>query len=352
MNRKIVILTGYDKFFGQSRKPWTSIDTDLFVNELKNRGYEIETYEFFHVANNLVKLENAIIFYSFSQRYNLRFLIKDTIKHLQKMGNIVIPDYELLYCHENKGYQEFYKKQLGITDPGALYFSSKREINNIEIDFPKVLKTIQGSNGRGVFLVKSKEDVYKVMGKLEKKLSILERIDLIRRRYLRKQKNYPGYPNYNVKMDYFEYRDYITIEEPFILQDFVQNLNCDYRVIVLYDRYYAVKRLTREGDFRASGTKRFVFEYEMPEGLLDYAKKMFETFKSPLLSIDIGYDGKKFYLFEYQAIHFGINAIVRSNGYYKLIDNNWNFINEKTKYELALAEALDNYLKNNLFKVL
>ena len=343
--KRIVLLTGYDKFFGQSRKPWVSINTDLFIEELRKRGYEIKNYEFYEVANDLVKLENEIIFYSFSQRYNLRFLIKDTIKHLERMGNKVIPDYNLLYCHENKGYQEFYKKQLGLTDPGALYFSSKREIDNIEIDFPKVLKTIEGSNGRGVYLVKSKQDVFKVMRKLEKPLGILEQIDLFRRRYVRKQKRYPGYPDYNVKSDYYQYRDYISQEKPFILQDFVANLNCDYRVIVLYDRYYAVKRMTREGDFRASGTKLFVFKYDMPTGLLDYAKNIYNIFGSPLLSMDIGFDGKKYYLFEYQAIHFGINAIVRSEGYYKQTEGEWKYLEEKTIYEPALAEALDNYIK-------
>jgi len=55
---KIVIVTGYDKFFGQSRKPWVSINTDLFIDELKRRGYEVISYEFYLIANNLVKLKN------------------------------------------------------------------------------------------------------------------------------------------------------------------------------------------------------------------------------------------------------------------------------------------------------
>ncbi|HOD52978.1 MAG TPA: ATP-grasp domain-containing protein [Candidatus Cloacimonadota bacterium] len=328
------------------RKPWASINTDLFIDELKKRDYQVEFYEFYQAANDLVKLENEMIIYSFSQRYNLRFLIKDTVKHLEQLGNRLIPDYNLLYCHENKGYQEFYKKQLGITEPRALYFSSKREIQDLNIQFPKVLKTIEGSNGRGVYLVKSKQDVFNIMKKLEKPLSIWEKIDLLRRKYFRKQKLYPGYPEYNVKNDYFQYRDYIQEEIPFILQDFVENLNCDYRVIVLYDRYYAVKRMTKEGDFRASGTKRFVFEFDMPAGLLDYAKKIFNIFHSPLLSMDIGFNGEKYFLFEYQAIHFGINAIVRSNGYYKEVNQQWQFIQEKTVFESALAEALDKYIQN------
>jgi len=343
--KRIIIITGYNKFFGQARKPWASLNTDLFVDELKNHGYNIELYEFYQIANDLVKLKNEIIIYSFSQKFNLRFLIKDTIRYLEKEGNVVIPDFNLLYCHENKGYQEFYKRQLGITKPKALYFSSKREMENMDIKFPKVLKTIEGSNGRGVFLVRSKKDVYRVLKKIEKQLSIFERIDLLRRHFFRKQKTFAGYPDFNPMKDYYQYRDYITQEVPFVLQDFVENLDCDYRVIVLYDRYFAVKRMTNKGDFRASGTKKFIFDFEMPKGLLDYAKEIFDTFKSPLLSMDIGFDGKDFYLFEYQAIHFGISAVVRSNGYHVLENGHWKFTQTTTVFEVAIAEAFDKYVK-------
>ncbi|HPK41796.1 MAG TPA: hypothetical protein PKZ69_09235 [Candidatus Cloacimonadota bacterium] len=132
---------------------------------------------------------------------------------------------------------------------------------------------------------------------------------------------------------------------PFVLQDFVKNLDCDYRVIVLYDRYFAVERMTNKGDFRASGTKKFIFDFEMPKGLLDYAKEIFDTFKSPLLSMDIGFDGKDFYLFEYQAIHFGISAVVRSNGYHVLENGHWKFTQTTTVFEVAIAEAFDKYVK-------
>lgn len=341
---KIVIVTGYDKFFGQSRKPWVSINTDLFIDELKRRGYEVISYEFYLIANNLVKLKNMTILYSFSQKYNLRFLIKDTIRYLEKEGNTLIPDYNLLYCHENKGYQEYYKRQLGITKPSALYFSSKREMCHLDIEFPKVLKTIEGTNGRGVFLVHSKADVHKVLHKLEKPLSIGERIDLLRRRYLRKKKHFEGFPDFDPIKDYCQYRDYIKQEIPFILQDFVENLTCDYRVIVMYDHYFVVKRMVNEGDFRASGTKKFVFDFDMPAGLLDYAKNIFDTFKSPMLSMDIGSTGKEFYLFEYQAIHFGISGVVRSKGYYINDNGEWKFAEAKTVFEIALAEAFDKYL--------
>lgn len=343
--KRIIIITGYNKFFGQARKPWASLNTDLFVDELKKHGYNIELYEFYQIANDLVKLKNEIIIYSFSQKFNLRFLIKDTIRYLEKEGNIVIPDFNLLYCHENKGYQEFYKRQLGITKPKALYFSSKREMENMDIKFPKVLKMIEGTNGNGVFLVRSKKEVHRVLKKIEKQLSIFERIDLLRRHYFRKQKTFAGFPEFNPIKDFQQYRDYITQEVPFVLQDFVENLDCDYRVIVLYNHYFVVKRLTNKGDFRASGTKNFIFEFEMPNGMLDYAKEIFDSFKSPLLSMDIGYDGKDFYLFEYQAIHFGISGVVRSEGYYVHEENQWQFVKVKTVFEVALAEAFDKYVK-------
>ncbi|HQB41503.1 MAG TPA: hypothetical protein PL139_07095, partial [Candidatus Cloacimonadota bacterium] len=51
------------------------------------------------------------------------------------------------------------------------------------------------------------------------------------------------------------------------------------------------------------------------------------------------------HLFEYQAIHFGISGVVRSEGYYVHEENQWQFVKVKTVFEVALAEAFDKYVK-------
>ena len=115
MNKKqIIILHGKNKFFGQTRKPWVSMNLSKIIELLSNDGFTILNYEYQEVINSNIEIRDSIVFYSFSQRENVREYIKDLVHHLAMSNNTVIPSYELLLCHENKGYQELLKNRLGI----------------------------------------------------------------------------------------------------------------------------------------------------------------------------------------------------------------------------------------------
>lgn len=349
MNKKIYLLTGYNNFFGQTRKPWVSIDTDKLINHFKMQGINVIHLPVSSIYNQNIDIDNSIILYTFSQRENLRQYLKDIIYSLCQRNNISIPSLELLLCHENKGYQEIYKRKLGINQLPSYYFSSKREIVDYELSFPIVLKTLDGSNGKGVFLIKSREQLMRKIISIEKDTSFLTKIDLLRRRFLRTKKSFPGYSNFNSKKDYEEYKDYIKPEKCFVLQQFIPNLEYDFRVIILGEHYYVTKRLNRKGDFRASGAKRFTFDFNADNDLLDYAKALFVKLNTPCLALDIGVKDGSYYLFEYQALHFGINAIVRGNGFYYYSNEKWQFVKKRIDFEDELCNAYLTYLKlNNL----
>ena len=193
--KDIYILTGYDGFIGQTRKPWVSIDTALFVSELTKLGNKVHLHEFHEVVNGRITPHNSIIYYSFSHRDNLRHYIRDGLMYLQRCGNTLVPAFELFCCHENKGWQELYKNTLDIHSLKSLYFSSKRELKDYSLSFPLVFKTLTGSNSTGVALVKSIDDVYKELNRHEMKPNIGQRLDFLRRKYLRRKKQFPGYPN-------------------------------------------------------------------------------------------------------------------------------------------------------------
>ncbi len=343
--KKLYVLTGYSDFIGQTRKPWVSIDTGAFIQELQKLGYEVLKHSFHDVINGKVDIRDSLVFYSFSHRDNLRHYIRDCLMYLQTQGNTIIPSFELFCCHENKGWQELLKRKLGIHSLDYHYFSSKRELAGYDLKFPLVFKTLTGSNSTGVALVHTKADVLRELARHEPKVGLGQKLDFWRRRNLRKHKQFPGYPNYDLAMDAALYQDYISPEIPFVLQEFIPGLTYDYRVIVLGNQYYISKRHTKAGDFRASGAKLFDFAIPNPEPVLDMAKSLFETFNAPFLSIDLGEDASgKIFLFEYQALHFGINAIVRGNGYYRLEQGIWTFHEERPAFEQSLARGLSLYL--------
>jgi hypothetical protein len=344
--KELYLLTGYDGFLGQTRKPWISLDTTRFIAELSSLGIIVHQHEFHELVNGKLQLWDSTVFYTFSHRPNLQHYIRDCLLDLRAKGNILIPSFELFCCHENKGWQELFKDQIGIHSLDCHYFSSFREIKHYDLSFPRVFKTINGSNSTGVALVNSQKDIQKELRKHQKSLSWGQKLDFWRRKHLRKHKHFPGYPDYDLHKDAREYQDYMSPEIPFVLQEFIPGLSYDYRVIVLGERYFISKRHTKAGDFRASGAKLFDFELSDVDRILDYAQELYTILGSPFISLDFGEDAAgKLYLFEYQAAHFGINAIVRGSGYYLQQSGKWQFVKQPPQFERYLAQALAHYLE-------
>jgi hypothetical protein len=56
----------------------------------------------------------------------------------------------------------------------------------------------------------------------------------------------------------------------------------------------------------------------------------------------------KYYLFEFQALHFGINVIVKNKGYYKQKNGKWEFVESDQQIEELIGEGLVNYFNTQL----
>lgn len=342
--KKIAIITRDGKFYGQTRKPWVSADIKQIEDLILQGGFQPFHYTYHEVFNKNIDLSGMPVFYTFSQKENLRHYIGDMIHYFYMKDYDVIPELPLLLCHEDKGYQEILKKMRGIDSLNSLFFSSSDDIHNYKIDYPIVLKTIDGSNGNGVFLVKSQEELVKKLKKWEK-ITFSEKIDLLRRAYLRSKK-FKEYPDFNSRIDALQYEKHIKPERSFILQPFIPNLKYDYRVLVLYNNLWVTRRWNRDNDFRASGAKKFDSDFTADPALLDFAMDIFKKFKTPSLSIDVAYDGEKYHLIEFQAQHFGVNVIVKNKGYYYFESNEWKFKAERPHIEGAIAKCLLAYLND------
>lgn len=341
----IYLLTSKKRFYGQSRKPWVPIDTQVLVDKLRDCGFQVTELEYHQAVKLSDTIRNSVILYSFSQIENTRNYLKDLIRILMLNDNLLLPSYDLLLCHENKGFQELYKRSLGISSLEGTYLCSRDDLDAYELKFPLVLKSVDGSNANGVHLVRNRNELMKRISGMEERLSLADRLDLFRRRYFRTKRSMPGWENYHPVTDEKQYRYHISPKTRFVLQEFVPGLSCDYRVIILGDKYYVSKRLTRKGDWRASGTKLFTYETEPNPAILDYARTFFDKVGLPILAMDLGQTDKGICLFEFQASHFGITPIQCGPGYFCNRSGNWEFISSKGKFEEDIAQAVSSYLK-------
>ena len=216
-NNELILITGDKQFYGQTRKAWVPMDVSLIKERLSEKGFDVTINTIQDMCNRIINPENKTILYSFSQKDNVRQYIRDVLTFLSR-NNRIIPSLDLLYCHENKGFQELYKKDKGFTGLKAWYFSSLQDIDAYDIPYPVVLKTIYGSNGKGVFLIRNRDELEKQVGALTE-IGLITKLDLCRRRYFRKR-TYPDYPNHSDYKDYLQYKEYITKNENFILAAF------------------------------------------------------------------------------------------------------------------------------------
>ncbi|MBW6499586.1 MAG: hypothetical protein K0B09_14450, partial [Bacteroidales bacterium] len=67
---QIVILTSRNRFFGQTRKPWSSLDVGKIAAVLSANGYQVQVYDFHEVVNRPVMIKDKLVFYAFSQKEN------------------------------------------------------------------------------------------------------------------------------------------------------------------------------------------------------------------------------------------------------------------------------------------
>ncbi|MCU0639586.1 MAG: hypothetical protein MUF59_06935 [Candidatus Krumholzibacteria bacterium] len=341
---EILILTEKNGFFGQTRKPWVSIDTGAFIEAFRAGGFKMETGTFDEMANLGRDIRDRVIIYTFTQKFHVRQYVKDVVFALSKK-NMIIPSYDMLKCHEDKGYQELFKKEAGIGSLRAFYFSDPAAVWKHDFTWPAVLKSIEGSNGKQVWLARNRDELEKLLKRHFISVPARDRLDLLRRKYFRAKKSYGEYPEYTNEKDLEQYREYVTDYRPFIIQEYVPGLEHDYRVLVLYDRLYVTKRHVRDNDFRASGAKKFDFDFEPDGALLDFASGIFRKISQPVLSLDICEKNGSYYLLEFQALHFGINVFVKSKGYYSRTGGEWKFSERTAGFERELAEAFMKHLR-------
>lgn len=282
--------------------------------------------------------KDSIVFTMSSPKRYQKQLVDDYLEVLEHYNNVLIPTKNIIRAHENKGYQEYHKKLLNFKSLRGVYIN-KHSISYREIDdyigYPLVLKKVDGSGSRGVFLINNEKQLIEKISKKRFSFNIRGLIYLkekIKRIMFRK--------NNLGKIEFF------TDYENYVVQEFIPNLKFDYKVLIFFNKYYVLKRNIKDNDFRASGSGSFEF-VEVDESLLEYAKKVFEIFSEPFISLDICFDGQNYYLIEYQGIHFGLYTHKYSKGFYQNKDEHWKFFNEKVSIEEDIVYSLLNYMDEN-----
>jgi hypothetical protein len=337
---EVYLLTESDGFFGCRMMPWESMDVDVLVKILSEH-FSVVRLTYAEIASGAVCPKNSIIIHSSSQQPEYKVFIDDILLYLAANSNRLVPSIHATRSHDNKGYQELHKRLCGIRSLNGVYVAKLSEIDRKGIAYPVVFKELSGFGSSGVRLLYSERgllDATKVEPRLswrETGKAIKSNIGYAVRKYILRRKHLKPYGNY-----------YNTLK-PFVLQDYIPNLSCDYKVLAFQNRFFVLKRDVRPNDFRASGSGRFHFEYP-PTGLLDFAAELLDKFDEPYMSLDICFDGSKFHLIEFQGLHFGPFTLTQSPQHFRQRDGRWDECVGKVELEEILGESLVLFLQRAL----
>jgi glutathione synthase/RimK-type ligase-like ATP-grasp enzyme len=230
------------------------------------------------------------------------FMAKKLLTALEDSGKIVFPDHNTGWHFDDKVAQKYIFESLDIDTPKNYVFYSQNELKRFaeNCSYPIVWKLKGGSGSRNVKLINSSNELlakgrkmfgtgireYDPVGGLKEalrryKMGRMKIIDIV------KAVTHFFYP---VKFERMSGKAWGYM----YLQEFIPNNNSDFRVIVINDKAFAIKRHTRPNDFRASGSgyieyKRELFSNELIQLSFHIASKI----NSQCIAFDFVYrDGK------------------------------------------------------------
>ena len=341
--RNIFLINNHKNAFGNKYKAsiyHSGMDKDKLTDYFNSFGYKCIFLTPSSINFSNVN-KNDIYLYTSTEDHNLIYksYVEDIVLGLESSGAKVIPKYIYLRSHHNKVFMEILRD---LNNNSKLKNINSNHFGTFE-DFKQnyhyksnnvVIKKASGASSYGVYLAKNYSELVKYVKKASKSKFFFKDLKEIIRKI--KHKNYLKISNHRNK---------------FIIQNFIPNLDKDYKILIYFDKYYIFQRPTRKNDFRASGSgkEKYLFgsDCDIPVGIFDFAKEIFDSFDSPILSLDIAHANNQFYILEFQFTAFGTVGQQKSKDFFVFKNNMWISQLNKFDLEFVYAESMTNYIKSN-----
>jgi len=250
---------------------------------------------------------------------------KQLLYSLEQAGVLVFPNFNTGWHFDDKVGQKYLLEAIDAPLVRSHVFYSKKDaLHWVEqTDFPKVFKLRGGSGSANVKLAKTKKEgiqfIYRAFGKGFRQY---EPLTNLKERW-RKYRN--GLTDLN---DVFkgvlrfykepEFSKTIGYERGYVyFQDFIPNNDFDIRVIVIGKRAFALKRMVREGDFKASGSGNMKFaKEEFNERCIKIAMNTNRKLNAQCLAYDFVFDKNDSPLIVEVSFGFAVEAYDPCPGYW------------------------------------
>lgn len=256
---------------------------------------------------------------------------KQLLYSVKASGKQVFPDFDTVWHFDDKVGQKYLLEALDIPFvPSYVFYTKKAALEWADLTaFPKVFKLRGGAGSANVRLARTKADAIK----------------LIRQSFGRGFSQYDGLSNLkerirkfrNGKTSLFDvFKGFIRLFHTTdfakvhgkdkgyaYFQNFIANNDSDIRVIVIDGKAFALKRMVRKNDFRASGSGEIFYEKELFDS--ETIKLSFEIankLHTQCVALDFVYQNEKPFVVEI-SYGFSVTGYDPCVGYWSS-DMNWH----------------------------
>lgn len=278
-------------------------------------------------SNDIIKsLEDcdALLWHHHQQNSKDILFAKQLLFSLEQAGKIVFPNFKTGWHFDDKVGQKYLLESLNLPLVPSYVFYDK-EIALAWADktsYPKVWKLRGGAGASNVGLIKNKKQAFKIIKKAFNKgfsqynalSSLKERIREFRKKQVGFKEVSKGiarlfYPPFYAKV---MGRDVGYV----YFQEFIPNNDFDIRLIVIAGKYaYGLRRMNREGDFRASGSSDFRYD-NIPEAVVKIAFDASKRLQLESCAFDFIFDANNNPLIIEMSYGFGTKGSSKSPGYW------------------------------------
>lgn len=227
---------------------------------------------------------------------------KQLLFAVESSGKKVFPDFNTAWHFDDKVGQKYLLEAIGAPLVASYVFYDKQKALKWveETSFPKVFKLRRGAGSAHVKLAKNRLKAKKFIAKaFSRGFSQYDKIQNLKDRWYQYRNNKTGLWNLGKGMLRFakttELARIAGHEKGYVyFQDFIPENEFDIRVIVIDGKAFAIKRLVRENDFRASGSGHILFEKQhFDEKTIRLSFDIAEKIESQCLVIDYVFQDKQ-----------------------------------------------------------
>ncbi len=245
---------------------------------------------------------DALMWHFRHDNYRDVLFAKQLTFSLEAAGKKVFPDSNTCWHFDDKLGQKYLLEAIGAPlIPSYVFYDDVSALQWIEeTSFPKVFKLRGGAGSANVKLVKSKKHARKLVRKaFGKGFPQFNRFNYLKertRKFREGKESFSGILNGIGRLFIpIEFARMRNNEKGYIyFQDFISGNDHDFRIVVIGDKSFALKRMVRNNDFRASGSGNYLYEKELffPE-LIRLAFQLNEKIKSQCIAYDFLFDKGK-----------------------------------------------------------